>query len=187
MIAPFKNYTPKIHGTAFVAPNASVIGRVEIGRGSSVWFGAVLRGDINRIRVGAGTNIQDNAVLHVEADLECRVGDRVVVGHQATVHACTVEDGALIGIGARVLNGARVGKGAIVAAGAVVLEGAVVPPNSLAVGVPAKVVRKLEKGEIEKTRRNAMRYTELASWYRENLTFSAGAQVMPLGDLSKFF
>jgi len=114
MIIPFKKHHPKIHAQSFVAPSANIIGRVTIGKGASIWYGAVLRGDINKIEVGAGTNIQDQCVLHVEKDRPCIVKNGVTVGHQATVHACTIEQGALIGIGARILNGAVVGRYSLV-------------------------------------------------------------------------
>ena len=188
MIYVFKNKKPKIHASAFVAPNASVIGRVEIGAGSSVWFGAVLRGDINRIVIGKGTNIQDNCVLHVESDRACVLKDGVIMGHQATAHACTIEDGALIGIGARILNRAVVGKFSIIGAGAIVLENSNVPPFSLAVGVPAKVVRKLTAKEVAKSRHWAVKYQKLGEWYREHAQpphYSAG--LTPLDDLSSVF
>ncbi len=189
MIISYKNHYPKIHPSVFVAPTASVIGRVEIGRGSSVWFGAVLRGDLNRIRVGCRTNIQDNCVLHVERDLECVLGDGVIMGHQATAHACRIEEGALIGIGARVLNGARVGRFALVASGAVVLENTRIPAYSLAVGIPARVVRKLTPREIAHHRRAALRYRKLAASYAAEapaVNFANGAGVLPV-DLSKIF
>lgn len=172
MIIPFKRRAPKVHPRAFVAPGAAVIGRVTIGAGSSVWFGAVLRGDLNAIRVGRRTNIQDHCVLHVERDLPCVVGDGVIIGHQATVHACRVGDGALIGIGARILNGAVIGEHAVIGAGSVVLEGTKIPPHSLAVGVPAKVVRRLSAADARKSRLHALRYERLAADYRGE--FGAG-------------
>ncbi len=185
MIGPYKKYVPRIHRTVFVAPTAAVIGQVEIGAGSSVWFGAVLRGDINKIKVGKGTNIQDNAVLHVEARIPCIVGSRVVIGHQATVHACRVGDGALIGIGARVLNRVLVGEESVVAAGAVVLEGMRIPPRSLVAGVPAKIVRKVTAREIAKNRQNALHYRTLASWYNDHLKLHRDdTGIAFLGDLA---
>jgi carbonic anhydrase/acetyltransferase-like protein (isoleucine patch superfamily) len=185
MIVTLKGRAPKVHPRAFIAPNATLIGRVAVGEGSSVWFGAVLRGDIAPITVGRGTNIQDNAVLHVERGIPCRVGNGVVIGHQATVHACTVKDGALIGIGARVLNGAVVGERALVAAGAVVLEGAVIPPGTLAVGVPAKPVRRLTPRDLAAIRRNALGYRKLGELYRKVLGASGGAGLGALADLAR--
>ena len=169
MIIPFKKTMPAVHPSVFIAYSAAVIGRVKIGQGSSVWFGAVLRGDIHRIQVGRMTSLQDNCVLHVDYDKPCVVGDSVVVGHQATIHGCRVEDGALVGIGARVLSGARVGKEAVVAAGAVVKEGFIVPARTVVAGVPAKPIRKVTPAEIKAIRGNARRYEELSRWYRDNL------------------
>jgi len=174
MIIPFKNFRPHIHKSVFVAPNASVIGRVEIKKGASIWFGAVLRGDINKIVIGERSNVQDGCVLHVEDQTPCILKKGVIMGHQATAHACTIEDGALIGIGARILNRATVGRFSIIGAGAIVKEGAVIPPYSLAVGVPAKVVRKLTKSEIAKSLHWALKYERLAAWYRDNLRVDLG-------------
>ena len=158
---------PKIHPTVFIAPGAQIIGAVTVEEGASVWFNAVLRADINEIRVGKRSNIQDGSVLHVENDAPCIVGDDVVVGHVAIVHACTIEDGCLIGMGATILNRARIGTGSLVAAGAVVLEKTIVPPGSLVAGVPAKVVRPLEKAEIKGIREWAEKYRLLAEAYKK--------------------
>ena len=128
-----------IHPTAFIHESAIVLGNVTLGEHASVWPGAVLRGDIARIEIGDESNVQDGAILHCDEGIPCLVGKRVTIGHGAVVHGAIVEDGALIGIGAIVLNNARIGAGSLVAAGAVVAEGMVVPPNSLVLGVPAKV------------------------------------------------
>ena len=131
MVRSFSGTLPRIAPSAYIDETAQVIGDVEIGERSSVWMGVVVRGDVNYIRIGAETNIQDNAVLHVMKDLHpLLVGDRVTVGHGATLHGCRVESDCLIGMGAIVLNGARVGSGSIIGVGAVVTEGTVVPPNS---------------------------------------------------------
>ena len=169
MIVAFKNKRPKIHPTAFVAPGAHVIGDVILGKGASVWFGAVLRGDIHSIRVGADTNIQDGAVLHVDHDKPCTVGRSVIVGHQAVVHACTVGDGVLVGIGARILSGAKIGCFSLIGAGAVVLEGAVIPAYSVVLGVPGKVVRRLTPEEAATHLPWAERYRALAGIYKRYL------------------
>lgn len=174
MIVNFKKFIPKIHPRTFIAPNATVIGQVKIGEGSSVWFGAVLRADINRIELGKRTNVQDNCVLHVENNTPCILKDGVIMGHQATAHACTIEDGALIGIGARILNRARIGKFSVIAAGAVVKEDAIIPPYSLVVGVPARVVRKLTPKEIAMNRHWALKYEKLGAHYAKNLQIVAG-------------
>jgi carbonic anhydrase/acetyltransferase-like protein (isoleucine patch superfamily) len=162
----FQRHRPSIHATAFVAPGASVIGRVTLAKSSSVWFGAVLRGDVNRIRIGEGTNIQDGSILHVDDDHPCLIADHVHVGHHANLHGCVVERGAMIGIGSIVLSGARVGAGAIVGAGSVVLEGMVVPPRTLVVGAPAKPVRKVTDRDLAYIEKWIGKYIALARLYR---------------------
>ena len=141
MIRSLRGIAPKIAVSAYVDPSAIVVGNVAIGERSSVWFNASLRGDNDVIRIGSESNIQDNCVLHCDKGVPLTIGDRVTVGHSVVLHACTVEDDALIGIGAIVLNDAVVGKGAVVAAGALVPEGMQVPPETLVVGVPAKPKR----------------------------------------------
>jgi carbonic anhydrase/acetyltransferase-like protein (isoleucine patch superfamily) len=166
MLLPYRDKQPSVHADAFVAETAVLAGAVTVGEGSSIWFGAVLRGDVNTITVGARTSIQENAVLHCDADAPCAVGDDVTVGHQATVHGCTVGNGAVIGIGARVLSGARVGEGAVIGAGAVVREGAEIPANTVAVGIPAKPIRELTDADRARFRENAAHYVELGEEYR---------------------
>jgi carbonic anhydrase/acetyltransferase-like protein (isoleucine patch superfamily) len=140
-----------------------LVGDVQIGPDSSVWYGTVVRGDVYYVRIGARTNVQDNCVLHVTRGLfPCEVGDEVTVGHRAVVHGCTVEDGALVGIGAVVLDGARVGEGALVGAGAVVTPGSSIEPGGLAVGIPARVVRRVTNEEREQQRRRTLDYVETA-------------------------
>jgi gamma-carbonic anhydrase len=143
----FLRKTPKLGKGAYIASTALVLGDVTVGAHSSVWYGAVLRGDINRIVIGHHTNIQDNAVLHLADDFPCIVGNWVTVGHGAIVHACRVGDEVLVGMGAVILDGAVVGKQTIIGAKALVTQGAKIPPGSLALGAPAKVVRKLSKAE----------------------------------------
>lgn len=169
MILPFKDKRPKIHPSVFVAPGAHVIGDVSLAKGVSVWFTAVLRGDLAPIRVGEDTNIQEGCVLHVDRGMACVLKKGIVMGHQATAHACTVEDGVLIGIGARILSGARVGAFSLIGAGAVVLENAKIPERSLVLGVPGKVVRQLTSEEIAEHVPWARRYRELAAVYRKYL------------------
>ena len=190
MIIPFKKHHPKIHAESFVAPSANIIGRVTIGKGASIWYGAVLRGDINKIEVGAGTNIQDQCVLHVEKDRPCIVKNGVTVGHQATIHACTIEEGALIGIGVRILNGAVVGRYSLVGAGSVVFEDTTIPPYSLAVGTPARVVRRLTPKEITHLKQAAKNYEKLSKDYRRQKgarSFLCSPELTPLTDLSAIF
>ena len=149
--------------SAWLAPHSVVIGDVEIGADSSVWYGSVIRADVNRIVIGRRTNIQDHCVLHVErGGAPCILGDEVTVGHRAVVHACTVRDGALIGIGAIVLDGAEVGQEALIGAGAVVPPGAVIPDGALAVGVPARIVRTLSAAERASQREGSLHYVEMA-------------------------
>ncbi|MEX2180517.1 MAG: gamma carbonic anhydrase family protein [Gemmatimonadaceae bacterium] len=158
---------PRIAKTAWVHGAATLIGDVTLGEQVSVWPGAVLRGDRDAIVIGDETNIQDGAVLHCDPGLPCRVGARVTIGDRAVVHGCTVEDGALIGIGAVVLNGAVVGEGSLVAAGAVVGEGMEIPPGSLVVGVPAKVLRQLNDEQRARIEKGYRTYVELKERYRE--------------------
>jgi carbonic anhydrase/acetyltransferase-like protein (isoleucine patch superfamily) len=162
----FAGDTPAVHESAFVAPTASIIGNATLAQDSSAFYGVSVRADTAAITVGAGSNLQDNVVLHADPGFPCSVGAGVSVGHAAVVHGCTVEDHCLIGMGATVLNGAVIGTGSLVAAGAVVLEGTVVPPRSLVAGVPAKVRRELTDDESEGVRQNAARYVELARAHR---------------------
>ncbi len=166
---PFKNKKPRIHPTAFIAPGAHVIGDVTLAKGSSVWFTAVLRGDISSIRVGEDTNIQDGCVLHVDHDKPCILKKGIIMGHQATAHACVIEDGVLIGIGARILSGAHIGKFSLIGAGAIVLENARIPERSLVLGIPGRVVRELTPKEVAANVPWAKRYRELAAVYRKYL------------------
>jgi carbonic anhydrase/acetyltransferase-like protein (isoleucine patch superfamily) len=169
MIMPFKKKTPKIHASAFIAPGAHVIGDVVIGKNSSVWFSAVLRGDIAAIRIGENTNIQDGSVLHVDRNMPCVLKNGIIMGHQATAHACLVEDGVLIGIGARILSGARIGAFSLIGAGALVRENALIPPKSLVLGVPGKVIRRLTDEEVASHVPWAKRYSQLAVEYKKYL------------------
>jgi len=156
---------PSVHPSAFIAPGAVVLGAVEIGSESSVWYSSVLRGDINRIVLGHQTNVQDGCVLHVSDDFACVLGDRVTVGHRAVVHACTVGDEVLVGMGAIILDGAQIGPRCIIAAGALVTKGVVIPEGSLVVGAPAKVVRSLTPVEMAANAKLALKYVELSRRY----------------------
>lgn len=144
--------------TAFIAPNATLIGDVRIGAQASVWYGCVLRADLAPIVIGNGTNIQDLTVIHVDWDQPCVIGSAVTVGHRAVIHAAAVGDGALVGIGAIILSGATVGDEALIGAGSVVTEGTAIPARHLALGVPARVVRVLSDAELEKQRSLAASY-----------------------------
>jgi carbonic anhydrase/acetyltransferase-like protein (isoleucine patch superfamily) len=167
LIRAFGGKAPRLADSVWVADGAVIIGDVEIGPESSVWFGAVLRGDVNHIRVGARTNLQDYSILHVTSGTHPTiVGDDVTLGHRATLHGCTVKDRSLVGIGATVMDGAVVGEDAMVAAGSLVPPGMVVPPGMLALGSPAKVRRQLTREEIEYLRKSAVNYAGYADQYR---------------------
>ena len=162
LIRAFDGHSPAIDDTAWVAPNATLVGRVTLGPDSSVFYGAVLRGDTDQITLGTRSNLQDNVVVHCDTGVPTTIGAGVSVGHGAVVHGCTIEDDCLIGMHATVLNGAVIGAGSLVAAGAVVLEGTIIPPGSLVAGVPAKVRRELTEDELAGIRHNATHYVELS-------------------------
>ncbi len=168
MILAYRKQRPIIHPSAYVAPGADIIGRVRLAKDSSVWFGCVLRGDVNRIDIGEATNIQDGSILHVDGHAPCLIADHVHVGHHVNLHGCTVERGALIGIGSIILSGARIGSGAIVGAGSVVLEGTKIPPRVLVVGAPARIVRPLTARDTMYIRMWVKKYVELARNYRQS-------------------
>ncbi|HTG43563.1 MAG TPA: gamma carbonic anhydrase family protein [Verrucomicrobiae bacterium] len=160
----FLRKTPVLGPNVYIARTAVVIGDVTLGAHSSVWYNAVLRGDINRIQVGAYSNIQDNAVIHLADDFPCIIGNHVTVGHSAIVHACTVEDECLIGMGAVVLDGALIGAQSIIGANALVTQGTVVPPGSMVLGSPGKVVRTLAPADRELLRNWADKYVANAAY-----------------------
>jgi carbonic anhydrase/acetyltransferase-like protein (isoleucine patch superfamily) len=155
-----------IDDSAFVASGVVIRGDVIVGADSSIWFGAVIRGDTERVRIGTRTNVQDACVIHSDPGYPCQIGDDVTIGHGAIVHGAEVGDQTLICIRAVVLNGARIGRGSIVAAGALVTERTVIPPDSLVMGVPAKVVRKVNEADQERIRRAATNYVRAAAAYR---------------------
>jgi len=161
--------SPQLGEGAWVADSAQVIGTVELGAGASVWFGVVIRGDNDTIRIGRNSNIQDQAVLHADAGVPLTIGDNVTVGHQAMLHGCTVGDGALIGIQAVVLNRAKIGRNCIVGAGSVVTEGKEFPDNSLIVGSPARVVRTLDDASPERLARFATDYVNNSRRFAKGL------------------
>lgn len=165
MVLGYCGRLPKLHHTVFVAETAVVIGNVEIGENSSIWFGAILRGDINLIKVGSRTSIQDNCVVHVDRDKPVIVGDDVTVGHGAILHGCNIGNCVLVGMGAKVLDGAKVGDGSIIAAGSVVREGQEIPSGVLVAGIPAVVKRELDPKTKELLFEHAKRYSEYAMTY----------------------
>lgn len=162
LILPFQGVRPRIHESAYIAPGATIIGDVEIGADSSVFYGCVLRGDVGPIRIGERTNIQDNSVLHANHDSPCVLGSDVTVGHKALVHGCEIGDGVLVGMSATILSGARVGSGSLIAAGGVVLENQEIPAASLAAGIPAKVRREMSEQAQQGLVEHAGRYVEIA-------------------------
>ncbi len=166
MIRDLKDKKTNIHPEAFIAETADVLGDVTIGKGSSMWYGAVARGDMSYITIGEYTNIQDNATVHVDTNRPCEIGDFTTVGHNAVIHGCKVGNNCLIGMGAIILNGAVIGDNCIIGAGTLITGRAVIPPNSLVMGSPGEVKRELTVNEIEKVKYNAVRYEEL--WRNEH-------------------
>ena len=160
---------PDLHETVWVAETASVVGRIIMAENSSVWFGAVMRGDNEPITIGARSNVQDNAVLHSDPGQPLTIGEDVIVGHQAMLHGCTIGDGCLIGIGATVLNGAKIGAGSIIGAHALVTEGKEIPPNSLVVGAPGRVMKTLGEAEAKMLKLNAEVYVSNAKRFAAGL------------------
>ncbi|TKR56506.1 gamma carbonic anhydrase family protein [Allopusillimonas ginsengisoli] len=160
---------PKIHDSAFIANEATIIGKVELHAGTSVWPGAVIRGDNEPIVLGEGSNVQEGAVLHTDPGCPLNIGKNVTIGHQAMLHGCTIEDGSLIGIQAVVLNRAVIGRNCLVGAGALVTEGKVFPERSLIVGAPAKAIRTLTDEEVEGLHRNSSTYSERAARFKTDL------------------
>lgn len=161
LLKAYKDKTPIIRG-GYVAEDASLIGDVEIGENASIWYGVVLRGDVDKIIIGDNTSIQDNSVAHCSTGTPTIIGNNCVVGHNAVIHSCTVEDGCLIGMGAVLLDRCHIGKGSIVAAGSVVSPGKVIPPNSMVMGVPGRVVRELTDKDTEATRLSVAHYIHYA-------------------------
>lgn len=158
---------PFLAAAAFVAVDAVVLGRVDVGEDATIWFKAVARGDTEQITIGRRSNVQDGAVLHADPGFPCTIGQEVTIGHRAIVHGATLADGAMVGMGATVLNGATIGAGAILAAGALAREGWTQPPRTLAIGVPAKVVRELSDEDVARCRRAAEHYVALGRVYAQ--------------------
>jgi len=156
----FEFHPELIERSSFIAPTATVLGHVEIGQESSIWYGAVVRGDSERIHIGRRTNVQDLCVIHADPGYPCVLGDAVTVGHAAIVHGAYVEDNVMIGMHAVVMNGARIGEGSIVGVGSVVTEGKEIPPGSVVLGVPAKVARSCSDVDLERVRSASRHYVE---------------------------
>lgn len=168
MIRSYKGVRPTIPASCYVDPSAQVIGDVVLGEHASIWMNAVVRGDVNAIRIGARSNVQDCAVLHGMRDLyPVHIGERVTIGHNATVHGCILEDEVLVGIGAVILNNARIGTGSIIAAGAVIPEHTIIPPGSLVAGVPGKLRRSLDAADRALILKYAENYVDYVTFYLE--------------------
>ena len=178
MIYALEGHTPMLDpdGTVWVAPDANVIGKVILESKSSVWFGTTIRADHEEIRVGSGTNIQENCVLHIDKGFPLTVGRNCTIGHKAILHGCTIGDNSLIGMGTTVLNGAKVGKNCLIGAGALVTEGKKIPDGSMVLGAPGKVVRELDAEAIQALEASALHYQENAARFRAGLTLLEDGQ-----------
>jgi carbonic anhydrase/acetyltransferase-like protein (isoleucine patch superfamily) len=165
MIRNFLDYKPQIDKTCFIAESADIIGNIIIGEKSSIWYKTVLRGDVNLIEIGKNTNIQDNCVLHSDDDIKTIIGNNVTIGHGAIVHSCTIDNNVLIGMGAIILPNVKINKNVIIGAGSLIPPGKEIPSNSLVIGSPGKVVRKLTEEEIDDIYKLSIHYIELASKY----------------------
>lgn len=173
MISKYRDFTPRIDRTCYIAPGSAVIGDVEIGENSSVWHNAVVRGDIEKIVIGSNSNIQDCCILHCVNNIELKIGDNVTVGHGAILHSCEIGNNTLIGMGAVVLDDAKVGKYCLIGAGTVITPRTVIPDRSLVVGSPGRVKRQLTDEEVNQIKINSDEYVNLASEYK-----NAGEQMI---------
>ncbi len=169
MIYELDGIAPEIGDQAWVAPDANVIGKVVLEAGANVWFGSTLRGDNEEIRVGRGSNIQENCVLHTDMGYPLTIGADCTIGHKAMLHGCTIGEGSLIGMGATVLNGAKIGKGCLIGAGALITEGKEIPDGSLVMGAPGKVIRQLDEAAQARLIASAAHYRANAARYRAGL------------------
>lgn len=169
-IVEFNGKKPQIPSSCYVASSATIVGDVVLGRRCNVWPNAVIRGDFNKVRIGSEVSVQDGSVLHVDPGFPLAIGDRVTVGHGATLHGCTIMEDVLIGMGSIILNGARVGSNTIVAAGAVVKEGSEVPGGCLLAGVPARIIKKLAASQVDLIRTSAKVYVQLSEEYRRSVS-----------------
>jgi len=169
MLYELNGIAPQVHPDAWIAPGCHIIGNVVIEAGASVWFGSTLRGDNEVITIGEGSNVQENCVLHTDMGFPLTVGAFCTIGHTAILHGCTIEDSSLIGMGATVLNGAVIGSGSLIGAGALVTEGKQIPPKSLVMGAPAKVVRELDQAGLDGLKASALQYRDNATRFRTGL------------------
>ncbi|QDM01388.1 gamma carbonic anhydrase family protein [Aliarcobacter butzleri] len=166
MILKFKEFYPKIDPSAWIAPSADLIGNIEIGEDSSVWFGCVIRSDINEVKIGKNTNIQDLSCIHTDTNSKTIIGNNVTVGHKVMLHGCIIEDNCLIGMSATILDNAVIGEGSIVGANSLVTAGKIFPPRSMIMGSPAKIVKQLSQEDVDKLIAHAARYIEYKNEYR---------------------
>ncbi|WP_152632878.1 gamma carbonic anhydrase family protein [Aliarcobacter butzleri] len=166
MILKFKEFYPKIDQSAWIAPSADLIGNIEIGEDSSIWFGCVIRSDINEVKIGKNTNIQDLSCIHTDTNSKTIIGNNVTVGHKVMLHGCIIEDNCLIGMSATILDNAVIGEGSIVGANSLVTAGKVFPPRSMIMGSPAKVVKQLSQEDVDKLIAHAGRYVQYKNEYR---------------------
>jgi len=169
MIYAFDGISPDLHADTWVAPDANLIGRVVLMAGASVWFGSTLRGDNEEIRIGAGSNVQENCVMHTDMGYPLVVGENCTIGHKAMLHGCVIGDGSLIGMGATILNGARIGRGCLIGAGALIPEGREIPDHSLVMGMPGKVVRALDAAARQANLASATSYQNRMRQFRAGL------------------
>lgn len=167
MIIPFHNMYPTIHQSCFVASNATVIGNVEMKKGSSIWFGTVVRADNDQIVIGEQSNVQDNCTLHTDVNHQIHIGNRVTIGHNAIIHGANIEDEVLIGMGAVILNGACIGKHCVIGANALVVENQIIPANSIVVGSPARVIKQISDEQLAHILENAEHYEQLGNEYKQ--------------------
>lgn len=167
-LPPFLTRTPQVDPDAYIAPGATLIGDVVLGARSSVWYRAVLRADIERIEIGCGTNLQDGVIVHLASDLGVQVGDHVTVGHGAILHACRLANEILVGMGSIVMDGAEVGEGSIIGAGTLITKGQQIPPRSVVMGRPGKVVRETSEAEVNGIQKSAEKYIHVARFHREH-------------------
>ena len=169
-IFKFKTYSPYINSSAWIAHDANIIGKIEILDKASVWFGATLRGDNEKIILGEGSNIQENCVLHTDHGFPLTIGKNCTIGHSVILHGCTIEDSTLIGMGSTILNGAKIGKGCLIGAGSLITENKIIPDGSLVMGSPGKVMRELDDEAKENLIGRALHYQERAAEFRKNLS-----------------
>ena len=165
MIMKFKEFYPKIEQSAWIAPSADVIGNVKVGENSSIWFGCVIRADVNEVKIGKNTNIQDLSMIHTDTNSKTILGDNVTIGHKVMLHGCKVEDNCLIGMSATILDNAVIGEGSIVGANSLVTQGKKFPPRSLIMGSPAKIVKELSQEEVEGLIKHAQHYVDYKNDY----------------------